>query len=79
MIRRCTHVNDPRYKDWGGRGITIDPLWMDFANFLADMGERPLGLSLERKDNDGPYAGWNCVWATPAQQQRNTRRRSKTT
>lgn len=71
MIRRCTRVNDPRYPDWGGRGITVDPSWMDFANFLADMGERPPGMSLERKDNDGPYAKWNCVWATPHQQQMN--------
>jgi hypothetical protein len=73
MIRRCTRESDPRYKDWGGRGITIDPRWMTFANFLADMGERPPGMSLERKNGNGPYAAWNCVWATPHQQQVNTR------
>lgn len=72
MIRRCTKTDDPRYPGWGGRGITVDPRWRDFANFLADMGERPPGMSLERKDNNGPYAPWNCVWATPHQQQMNT-------
>lgn len=71
MIRRCTKVNDPRYPEWGGRGITIDPRWMDFPNFFTDMGERPEGMSLERKDNNGPYAPWNCVWATPHQQKLN--------
>ena len=75
MIRRCTHVNDPRYPDWGGQGITVDPRWLDFRNFLADMGERPADLTLERKDNDGPYASWNCTWATLSEQQRNTRNR----
>lgn len=73
MIRRCTKTSDPRYKDWGGRGITIDPSWMEFKNFLADMGERPPGMSLERKDNNQGYGPDNCVWATPHQQQTNTR------
>jgi hypothetical protein len=73
MIRRCTKMNDPRYPDWGGRGITVATRWLDFANFLADMGERPPGMSLNRKNNDGPYAHWNCEWATPHQQQVNSR------
>lgn len=73
MIRRCTKVDDPRYKDWGGRGITVDPVWLEFANFLADMGERPVGLTLDRKDNNGNYCRDNCVWVTPHQQQMNTR------
>jgi hypothetical protein len=72
MIRRCTHENDPRWPEWGGRGITIDPRWMSFPDFLADMGERPLGMSLERKDNNKNYCKENCVWATPHQQQVNT-------
>jgi hypothetical protein len=73
MIRRCTKPEDPRYPDWGGRGITIDPPWLDFTNFLADMGERPPGMTLNRKDNNGPYAKWNCEWATPHEQQMNSR------
>lgn len=73
MIYRCTNPDHPRFADWGGRGITIDPRWRDFDNFLADMGERPQGMSIERKDNNGPYASWNCVWATQHQQMMNTR------
>jgi hypothetical protein len=46
----------------------VDPRWMDFRNFLSDMGERPPGTTLNRKDNDGPYTLWNCEWATPAKQ-----------
>lgn len=73
MIARCTSESRPQYKDWGGRGITFDPRWKDFANFLADMGERPRGMSLERRDNSDPYCKANCVWATQHQQMMNTR------
>jgi hypothetical protein len=73
MINRCTNKNWPQYKDWGGRGITIDPRWLDFAVFLADMGERPPGMTLERKDGNGSYCRENCVWATQHQQMMNTR------
>lgn len=73
MIYRCTDLNNPRYKDWGGRGITIDPRWLEFDNFLADMGERPPGTSLNRIDNDGNYCKENCEWATPHEQQVNSR------
>lgn len=74
MIYRCTNPDTPRYPGWGGRGITVDPSWLEsFDNFLADMGERPPGMSLERKDNNGPYNRDNCVWATPHQQMVNSR------
>jgi hypothetical protein len=73
MIRRCTHVNDPRYPEWGGRGITVCERWLEFPNFLADMGERPPGMSLERKDNNGNYEPGNCTWATPHEQMMNTK------
>ena len=73
MIYRCTDPDNPRYKDWGGRGIIIDPRWMSFDTFLADMGERPPGMSLNRIDNDGNYCRANCEWATPHQQQVNSR------
>jgi hypothetical protein len=73
MLRRCTNPNHPRYADWGGRGITVCERWQDFALFLADMGEKPSGTTLERMDNNGNYEPGNCTWATPAQQGRNTR------
>ena len=74
MMRRTTHKNDPRYADWGGRGITVCERWRKFENFAADMGTKPPGTTLDRIDNDGNYEPGNCRWATPAQQARNQRR-----
>ena len=74
MIRRCTHEHDLRYPEWGGRDITVCERWLEYPNFLADMGERPPGTTLDRyPDRDGPYCKGNCRWATPHQQQMNTR------
>lgn len=73
MRERClkpTHVFYPHY---GGRGIQISQAWSDFAVFLADMGERPAGCSLDRIDNSGNYEAGNCRWATRKEQNRNTR------
>ena len=73
LRRRCDDPNNPDYKHYGGRGIKYDPRWDFFENFLADMGERPDGMTLDRIDNDGHYVVHNCQWATPAEQRKNQR------
>lgn len=71
MRARCTNKNDASFKYYGERGITICPEWADFKVFFADMGDVPVGLSLDRKDVDGNYCKSNCRWATPTEQARN--------
>lgn len=74
MIQRCNNSNAPNFHNYGGRGITVCERWLKFENFLADMGERPEGLTLERKDNNGNYEKDNCKWADAIEQHNNTRR-----
>lgn len=73
MIQRTTNPNNPRYADYGGRGITVCDAWRKFEGFLADMGERPKGRTLDRIDNDRGYESGNCRWSTPKEQQNNRR------
>lgn len=85
-IDRCENVNNPQYKDYGGRGIKICFRWrMSFIEFLNDMGERPKDKSLDRKNNNESYScgkclecienSWNtnCKWSTSKEQGRNKR------
>lgn len=73
MINRCTNASHPRYADYGGRGVSVCDRWRRFENFLADMGDRPPGLTLDRIDNDGNYEPSNCRWTDPSTQAKNRR------
>jgi hypothetical protein len=73
MIQRCTNPNKSNYIDYGGRGIKVCNRWLMYENFKKDMGERPKGETLDRRDNDGNYEPGNCRWATPKQQNKNRR------
>jgi hypothetical protein len=71
MIQRCKNPKREKFAKYGHLGV--DDRWTIFKNFLADMGERPAGTSLDRIDNDRGYSKDNCRWATPSQQAVNRR------
>jgi hypothetical protein len=73
MRSRCMNKNVAEYKNYGARGISICDKWSDFSAFLADMGERPEGKTLDRIDVNGNYEPGNCRWSTPKEQMRNKR------
>jgi hypothetical protein len=77
MRQRCLNPNNPKYKHYGGRGIRICERWEKFENFLADMGPKPKGMTLDRfPDNNGDYEPGNSRWATYHEQNLNRRTKS---
>ena len=74
MKARCDNQNHPQFKDYGGRGISYTPAWVEFPAFLEDVGEKPFPeASLDRIDNDGNYELENVRWADRTTQRVNSR------
>lgn len=71
MMKRCIDPLDPAYAQYGGAEKGVCDRWIDYRNFLADMGPRPEGWSLDRRDNDKGYSPENCRWASAVTQSRN--------
>lgn len=71
MKTRCFNQNSVDYARYGGRGITVCDRWLQFENFLEDMGARPDGLQLDRIDNNGNYEPSNCRWVSKKENARN--------
>lgn len=76
MIQRCENPNTENYKYYGGRKIKVCRRWRNsFLNFLSDMGKRPIGKTLDRKNNYKGYYPFNCKWSTFKEQRANQRKR----
>lgn len=74
MRERCKNPKHRKYPNYGGRGIVVCKRWDDFRNFFEDMGGRPEGMTLDRKDSNGNYCKENCKWSDVYEQRHNQRR-----
>lgn len=73
MISRCTRPSTGAFQQYGAKGVTVCQRWHKFDNFLADMGVRPEGTSIDRIDNERGYELSNCRWSTRSEQNKNRR------
>lgn len=73
MHSRCYNPHNQAYHRYGGRGIHVVERWHNFELFSVDVGPKPVGLSLDRCENDGPYGPDNFRWATATEQNQNRR------
>lgn len=79
MVRRCYDASMPNYKNYGAKGVSVDPRWLGpdgFWTFVNDMPDRPEGYSLDRINPEGNYSKENCRWADRRTQAVNTRMES---
>jgi hypothetical protein len=74
MMHRCYNQKSGDYRGYGARGIVVCERWHDTVNFVADMGMRAKGMSLERIDVDGNYEPGNCIWLPHNLQAKNRRK-----
>ena len=77
MWGRCTNPNNSRWSAYGGRGISVCSRWKKFENFLADMGDAPPNLTLDRINVNGNYTPSNCRWVTWVEQAKNKRKKER--